>query len=161
VSAEKSRQEFAPHFARRHLSGVGPFVLHIPGMMIYAEGNSRTLDVQRYGRHRRQRDVVTAVLRTRISVRPPAGLFPCAVLIVRVAPESRVDDDNVVTGAKRIRDAIARWAGVDDGDRRWIWTVRREVGPVGVRIELHPGARPCRGCAGLGWVTREGHTCDE
>ena len=32
-----------------------------------------------------------------------------------------LDDDNYVGGMKPLRDAIARWIGIDDGDPRLVW----------------------------------------
>ena len=66
-----------------------------------------------------------------IEVPPP----PWRVLIVRRGPFA-LDDDGATTSAKYVRDAIARWAGVDDGDPRWSWRVTQESGGYGVRATI-------------------------
>jgi hypothetical protein len=42
---------------------------------------------------------------------------PCSVLLTRLAPSNGLDDDNLVSSLKSVRDEVAAWLGVDDKDR--------------------------------------------
>lgn len=54
--------------------------------------------------------------------------------------ERRLDSDNVARAFKSIRDQVAEWAGVDDGDEGcegfWTWEYTQERGLYAVRIRL-------------------------
>jgi hypothetical protein len=67
------------------------------------------------------------------------------VTLVRITPSSRgLDDDNLASAFKAIRDEVAKWLGVDDRDPRVSWKYAQEKGPPktnAVRIEF----RRCRG----------------
>lgn len=65
----------------------------------------------------------------------PEGI---AVTIVRIAPR-KLDSDNLARAAKAIRDGIADWLGIDDGDERidWRYAQRRgEAGEYAVEIRV-------------------------
>lgn len=47
----------------------------------------------------------------------PVHPLPCVVTLIRVAPRP-LDDDNLASGFKALRDGIADRFGVDDGDPR-------------------------------------------
>jgi hypothetical protein len=54
-----------------------------------------------------------------------------------------VDSDAAWTSAKGVRDEIAAWCGVDDGDSAWTWDVCGEVGKgyaVRVTVASREGA---------------------
>ena len=75
----------------------------------------------------------------------PQGLArlagPLHVRIVRLCPVvGRLDDDNLVGGAKQLRDAIADWLGRRGDSKRdgLTWEVVEERGPWGVRVEFYP-----------------------
>lgn len=63
-----------------------------------------------------------------------------AVTIVSFRRRLISDQDNLVAGAKALRDAIARWLNVDDADRvvRWEYGQVQTAGEEGtvVRIEI-------------------------
>jgi hypothetical protein len=40
----------------------------------------------------------------------------------------RLDDDNLSGGAKALRDAVARWIGIDDGSPRLAWEYHQVIG---------------------------------
>lgn len=61
---------------------------------------------------------------------------PCTVKLTRLAPSEGLDDDNLAGSLKNVRDAVAKWIGVDDGDERVRYTYAQERGPWGVRIEF-------------------------
>jgi hypothetical protein len=60
------------------------------------------------------------------------------VLLTRVGPTNGLDDDNLASALKAVRDEVAKWLGVDDRDRlkvRYRYAQRR--GPVwGVEVEF-------------------------
>lgn len=69
--------------------------------------------------------------------------IPCSCILTRVAPSRGLDDDNLAGSLKNVRDAVAKWLGVDDGKRetvRYRYSQRR--GPWAVQIEF---AEPMRG----------------
>lgn len=59
-------------------------------------------------------------------------------------PGRPLDDDNLRAGCKAVRDAIAAWFGLDDGERWIVWDysqleTRGRVG-LAVKIEAIPRA---------------------
>lgn len=57
----------------------------------------------------------------------PVHPLPCVVTLVRVAPRA-LDDDNLSSGFKALRDGIADRLGVKDNDPRVTWRYRQERG---------------------------------
>lgn len=60
------------------------------------------------------------------------------VVITRLEPRE-LDSDNATGSAKHLRDAIAKWLGIDDKDKRVKWVVTQEkpgAGPRGARVEF-------------------------
>ena len=53
--------------------------------------------------------------------------LPLEVELVRVAPR-RLDSDNLTSSLKAVRDGVADWLGVDDGDERVLWRYRQRKG---------------------------------
>jgi hypothetical protein len=82
-------------------------------------------------------DLVTAPIR-----RPTR--FPVVVRISRFSAGT-LDDDGLRSATKAIRDAVAKWIGVDDGDvERVGWDYHQEPcrrGEYGVRVEVFERAR--------------------
>ncbi len=61
---------------------------------------------------------------------------PCSVVLTRVAPR-RLDGDNLQSGFKAVRDGVADWLGVDDGDKRIDWQYGQRSGGVNVyQVEI-------------------------
>ena len=79
--------------------------------------------------------------RTRMSwaaVSQSSGLemLPVTVVLTRVAPR-RLDGDNLQSGFKAVRDGVADWLGVDDGDQRLDWQYcQRSAGVKVYRVEI-------------------------
>lgn len=68
---------------------------------------------------------------------------PVEVTLVRVAPSSGLDDDNLRGALKGVRDAVALALGRDD-DREsatLAWNYRQERGAWGVRVAVGPRAK--------------------
>lgn len=86
--------------------------------------------------------------------------LPCSVLLTRVAPSAGLDDDNLVGALKGVRDAVAKWIGVDD---RKSLTVRYRYaqarGPWGVAVEFGEPVSGAQGELmiddGVRWGTRD------
>lgn len=63
--------------------------------------------------------------------------IPCSVVLTRFAPSNGLDDDNLAGSLKNVRDAVAKWLGVDDGDRttvRYRYTQSRAAWGVGIEF---------------------------
>lgn len=61
---------------------------------------------------------------------------PLTVTITRVGPR-KLDDDNLQSACKYVRDEIANVIGVDDGnDRFYTWQYRQRTGPYGVEVDI-------------------------
>lgn len=69
----------------------------------------------------------------------PVVPLPCTVWLMRVAPR-KLDDDNLQSGFKALRDGISDRLGVKDNDPRVTWRyaqVRGEPKQYAVQITLH------------------------
>ena len=51
---------------------------------------------------------------------------PIRVVMTRRGPTSGLDDDNLAGALKGIRDGIATWLGIDDGDQRITWVCKQQ-----------------------------------
>jgi hypothetical protein len=88
-------------------------------------------------RHRRtstQREVIHAFW----PAKGRSWVFPVSVHLVRVSKTGRMlDDDNLRSAFKAIRDQVAAELGIDDGDKARVRFTYDEVrGPWGIRIEV-------------------------
>lgn len=61
--------------------------------------------------------------------------LPLVVTITRLGPR-KLDDDNLQSACKYIRDEIARAVGVDDGSPQYTWLYGQRTGNYGVEIEM-------------------------
>jgi len=96
--------------------------------------NAREHPMARHGRVKRERKVVTAALRNQ--PKPP---LPCTVVLMRCAPSSGLDDDNLVGSLKGVRDAVAQWLRVDDARRETVrYRYAQTRGMWGVVIRFEP-----------------------
>lgn len=70
--------------------------------------------------------------------------FPMVVRLTRLSAGT-LDDDGLRSACKAVRDAVAKWLGVDDGDvQRLRFKYEQERckrGEYGVRVAVFPGAR--------------------
>lgn len=102
-------------------------------MRIESTLNKREHWAIRHRRNKSQKDTTRWVLR--MLERPS---LPCTITLTRIAPR-KFDSDNCAAGFKGVRDAIAEWLGVDDGDERITWLYaqrRRGVGEYAVELEF-------------------------
>lgn len=95
--------------------------------------NNREHYLTRARRVKKEREYVYWVLKGKEKPK-----IPCSVLLTRIKPQGKdLDDDNLTGALKGVRDQVAEWLGVDDGDRmtvRYRYAQRR--GPWGVEIEF-------------------------
>lgn len=109
-------------------------MLHIPGLQTRGGMNAREHHQARARRVRAERSTVGWFLRGQ-----PKPALPCVVTLTRIAPSSGLDDDNLASACKSIRDAFAEWVGVDDKRRDVVrYAYEQERGPWGVRVEVAP-----------------------
>ena len=65
---------------------------------------------------------------------PPA--LPVTIVMTRVAPRP-LDGDNLQAAFKAVRDGVADWLGVDDGDQRLDWQYcQRSAGVKVYQVEI-------------------------
>ena len=106
--------------------GVDPGATHVVcvalPIKVRSEANGRDHWRVKARRAREQRMHSAWLLRK--ASRPPAP--PLTIALTRIAPRD-LDSDNLASGFKAIRDGVADWLGVDDGDKRltWIYAQRR------------------------------------
>jgi hypothetical protein len=107
----------------------------IAGLRLGRGQNDREHHHARGRRVAHEKNVVTLVLRGTVA-RTMMVFAPLSVTITRIAPSKGLNDDNAVSSAKAVRDAVAGVLGIDDRDERVDWLVRQERGPWGVRIRI-------------------------
>lgn len=129
-----------------------------------APENNRLAHVQqaskRAGKQLRQ---TLQLLRALHGTAPTAPAW--VVVLTRIAPGDP-DDDNVWASFKHVRDGVAKWLGINDGNRKRIrFVVREEKSPLyGVRVEMLPiDLQPSEGlqCTDIGNVSVRWHVCDD
>lgn len=72
-----------------------------------------------------------------------ASWLPCVVTLTRIAPRE-LDDDNIRSACKSLRDGVADRLGIDDRDPRVRWEYGQERGGVreyAVRVEIRTEER--------------------
>jgi hypothetical protein len=91
----------------------------------------------RASRARNHRGQAWLMLRAEFG-QPPVPTGPVAVTLTRIAPRA-LDSDNLSSSFKALRDGVADWLRIDDGDERVTWLYQQERGPArtyAVRIEV-------------------------
>jgi hypothetical protein len=109
-------------------------VLEAP-IRIESEANKRGHWAKGAKRAKGQRWTIALLLRAELKRAPQP---PLEVRLVRIAPR-RLDGDNLQRALKAIRDGVADWLGVDDGDPRLTWLYDQGAGApkyYGVRVEV-------------------------
>ena len=94
--------------------------------------NAREHHQVRAKRVRAERKAVAWMLR---GTPPPA---PLIVTMTRIAPSAGLDDDNLISSCKAIRDEIAKWLGVDDKHPSVKYVCQQRRGPWAVGIQIDP-----------------------
>ena len=117
-------------------------MMALPGVFLavrtFTESNAKGGWVAKWKRAQQQLEQgrgVAMVLNQRRRIELPA-----VVTFTRYSPQL-MDDDNLPTAFKHVRDGIAKFVGVDDGDARWHWVYRQErARHHGIRVEIEPAA---------------------
>lgn len=69
---------------------------------------------------------------------------PLTVTLTRLGGRM-LDDDNLKSSCKHIRDQVARWIGRDDADPLVAWNYGQELGGLwGVRVRIETGSERCQ-----------------
>ena len=75
-------------------------------------------------------------LATYLSIRgKPIPPLPLLITITRVGPR-KLDDDNLASACKYVRDEIADAVGEDDGSEQFTWMYEQRMGEYGVEVEI-------------------------
>ncbi len=96
------------------------------------QGNRRGHTRATAGRVKAQRSLAAQLLRTR-ALAPTGGSL--AVLLTREGPRT-LDDDNLRTTLKAVRDGVADWLGRDDGSATVVWLYDQRRGADGLVVEV-------------------------
>lgn len=83
----------------------------------------------------KQRKAVAKYMRVTRTDRSRLPPMPLVVTITRAGPK-KLDDDNLQSACKYVRDEIARIVGVDDGSSLYTWQYSQRVGEYGVDVEI-------------------------
>lgn len=77
----------------------------------------------------------------RLGSRPPAGLGGRVAITLTRVNGGKMDDDNLRGALKGVRDEVADWLALDDGDPLLDWRYAQEPGrgPAQVRITFEVG----------------------
>ncbi len=111
----------------RHIT----LIVDLP-IVVKSEANIRNGARAKMARTKQSRETVAAAM--------PKGLkfgYPVFVTLTRLGSK-RLDSDNLATAFKAVRDGIADWLGVDDGDEskvRWIYNQKPSY-TAGIRIQV-------------------------
>lgn len=115
-------------------------VLDFPGMRLVTLSNGpQWVKFARHSAIAKQKKLVTDALNARSLACP--WLPPLDVVITRFAPGT-MDDDNLTIAGKGVRDAIARWIGINDRLRALVsyrvHQVKSKRGEYSVRVTIGP-----------------------
>lgn len=119
----------------------GVIVVDVP-VRIISEANSRQHWRKAAARKRLHRQTARLVLQQ--YARPMGESERFTVTLTRVAPR-KLDDDNLASGFKAVRDGVADWLGINDGSPRIRWEYAQHKGDAGhytawVKVEW---TKPC------------------
>lgn len=76
--------------------------------------------------------------RVRSAIRDvPLPMLPLVITITRIGPR-KLDDDNLATACKAVRDEVAARMGTDDGSPLYTWRYEQRIGRYAVEIDFNP-----------------------
>jgi hypothetical protein len=96
-------------------------------LKLISEANAHTHWRERQRRAKLHRKAAREALGPDIKGPPP----PYVITITRIGPRT-LDSDNLAGAAKHVRDGVADWLGIDDGDKRLTWLYDQRSGGPGV-----------------------------
>ena len=94
---------------------------------LVSEANSHEHWRNRQRRAKLQRSMAKTALGADVKGPPP----PYVITITRIGPRT-LDSDNLAGSAKAVRDGVADWLGIDDGDKRLTWEYAQRSDGAGV-----------------------------
>lgn len=129
---------YAPNIrARHHLpADACPVIELVVPVRIVSEANTRGHWRVKANRVAQQRAATRFALEAHVGPTCPMSV-PLLVTLTRMSPRE-LDDDNLATGCKAVRDEIAKWLGVDDRKRdvvRYAYD-QESTGMVGLRVRI-------------------------
>lgn len=94
--------------------------------------NAREHHMARARRVKAEREAVGWAVAT---IAPPKP--PCTVTMTRLAPSNGLDGDNLQSSQKGVRDALAKWIGIDDKSPLVTWQYdQQRAKDYGVVVEV-------------------------
>lgn len=84
-------------------------------------------------KHRRSKEHREAARWAFVGIKPP--LLPLVITITRVGGR-KLDDDNLISGCKALRDGIADWLFIDDGSDKLTWRYEQRKEPNAAYAEI-------------------------
>lgn len=105
----------------------------IPGLRLSGSQNARENWRTRSARVKRERSLARIMCSQELT--KPTH-WPALVVLTRIGPR-RLDSDNLASSAKAVRDGVADWLGVDDGDESKVqWLYEQRAGAYAVEVAL-------------------------
>ncbi len=109
-------------------------------LRIISEANARQHWRKAAARKKLHRQTARLILQQ--FARPMGDSDRFTITLTRIAPR-KLDDDNLASGFKAVRDGVADWIGIDDGSPRIAWAYAQESSKAGhyaarVRVEVAP-----------------------
>lgn len=86
---------------------------------------------RRFAMLKKQQKVATWMCLVGVELPAP----PLLVTITRIGPR-RLDDDNLASACKYVRDQIATAVGIDDGSDLYTWRYEQRIGKYSVEVEI-------------------------
>lgn len=93
-------------------------------LQIISEANSRDHWRKVSTRRKEHRSIARLVLQQHARPMHDGGV---KILLTRIGPRV-LDDDNLASGFKAVRDGVADWLGIDDGSPRLAWSYTQTKG---------------------------------
>lgn len=106
---------------------MSPITVSLP-LRIISEANGRQHWRKVAERKRTHRQTARLVLQQYARPMHEAATFD--ITLTRIAPR-KLDDDNLASGFKAVRDGVADWLGIDDGSPRIRWQYAQQRGAAG------------------------------
>jgi hypothetical protein len=120
-----------------------PLVVPVWGVVTKSEANTREHHMARWRRFKVQRFKVAEALKPFAG---PLAAFgrevahhaaPLRIVLTRIGPRT-LDTDNLGGALKAVRDEVAEWLGINDGNPRLDWKPDQRRGEDGVIIAVGP-----------------------
>ncbi len=92
-----------------------------------ANASQREHWASKHKRHKYQRGQTRLILRAEWGTLMTNWQTPATITLTRIAPRS-LDDDNLISSMKHIRDSVADWMGTQDNDPLLTWKYAQERG---------------------------------